>query len=256
VQGLVDRVFLDIQLPTANLEDLASGPDRAHPWLAFLNLLSPHTISVTATYERVLWDVWGPDVLSKNVTDMYAQDSTTVQAALDEFEKGRSAASSRRVEVALRYYARACRGSQGEEPLPDGGGWDGIPESEFVEEREAMERAVVEFATCLEAIYLDESRHQKTVRLVTRAGCFLSDDDAAILALQGRLADAYNVRSRLVHGDTAPPYRELHNTVAFLRRCARRSLVGFLRLGGSQGRIIAGVEDAFVRHENRALVPD
>jgi hypothetical protein len=57
-----------------------------------------------------------------------------------------------------------------------------------------------------------------------------------------------------VHGDTQPTFRELNNTAARLRDWTRRSLLGFLRLNGDQGRLVAAVEDAAVRAANRTVV--
>ena len=98
--------------------------------------------------------------------------------------------------------------------------------------------------------YNDSSHRITTVSAVT------GRDDADTPAMQDRIRTAYNVRSRVVHGDATPPYSVLIDSVAFLRKCARRSLVAILRLKGNQERMLAGVEDASVRGQNRLLVPE
>jgi hypothetical protein len=265
LRTLVGGVFLDVRFDQVNLEDFHYGPDRTYPWLVFLNLLYPDGIAVSATYERPEFDAYpyGPLIDEGNLdrhpsrATPVARSSERLLHSLTELEKGRTAAASHRVELALKCFGRACKALPfvcGEEPPPESASHDHKPELPFIQD--ALERALVDLTTALEALYLDSSRGQKTSRLVIRAGSLLSGDDADIPAMQDRIRTAYNVRSRLVHGDATPPYSLLIDSVAFLRKCARRSLVAILRLKGSQERIIAGVEDVLVRSQNRLLVPE
>jgi len=268
LKPLIGQAFLDLPLATMDLEDFYYGPDRSHPFLAYLNLQSARNVSLAATYEFPTPDAWGLDYIS-DVTGLRPWELTAakpepgsscrLQAFVDEMEAGRSAAASHRVEVALKCYARACKALAfagcGEEPL------GGDPEQdagglEVAQDCEALERAVLDLATTMEAIFLDTSPRQKTARLVTRAGALLSLSDGDTLATQERIREAYDTRSRLVHGDTIPTYRQLYGTAAFLRRCSRRSLVALLRLKGQQEQIIVGVADASARSRNRLLVPE
>ena len=265
LRPLVGGVFLDVRFDQVNLEDFHCGPDRTYPWLVFLNLLYPDGIAVSATYEKPEFDAYpyGPLIDEGNL-DRHPSPATPVAGSserllhsLTELEKGRTAAASHRVELALKCFGRACRALHfvcGEEPPPESASHDHEPELPFIQD--ALERALVDLTTALEALYLDSSRGQKTSRLVIRAGSLLSRDDADTPAMQDRIRTAYNVRSRVVHGDATPPYSLLIDSVAFLRKCTRRSLVAILRLKGNQARMLAGVEDASVRGQNRLSVPE
>jgi hypothetical protein len=262
---LQDRTFLDLCVDTVVPEEIYIGPRRFHPWLAYLNLCSYRNIVVHAIYERSMFLLSSPGGESlelrpnESLTNGEPVDSGSLSGMMAELQAGHQNASSDRVEMALKTFVRACDdafGVVGEHALPaDTPGSDTVGPM-YPDERDAMERAVVDFTICLEAIYLDSARGAKSERLVTRAASLLSRDDDEVDKVRQGVRSAYDLRSRLVHGDHVPSYRELHDSVAFLRKCSRRSLAAFLRMSGDQQRINVGVDDRPTREANRRVVPE
>lgn len=259
-------VFLDIHVPMVILEDFYMGPDRSYPWLAYLNLVSTIPVSIAAMFERPAFDSWAlghlsdpPQLGNDGVPAMGGtlHSSRQLQQSVEQFEGNRKAALSSRVEIALKSFTRGCRALSGvcdENLLPPN--WDDQPESlELAKDRDGLEWGIIDLCTAMEAIYLDDSRSNLTSRFASRAASLLSISDEDRLELQSHIKDAYDTRSRLVHGDSPLTYRHLHDTAAFLRKCTRRSLVALLHLKGNQRPIIAGVEDEAIRTVNRLLVP-
>lgn len=258
--SLVGFTGLEVSLDTYMLEDFYMGPDRSHPWLAYLNLLTPWSVKVLASFETAAFLTEGPDYLGEmprerlyDPTRRPSIEAAAIDQQLQSFELVRQG-SAQRVDIALKCFARGCAAGLGEdspiEPAPED------QECYWGRERDDAERALIDFATAMEAVFLDRSHEPRTSRLAVRAGCLLGADDCEAPEIRRRVSDAYNVRSRVVHGDESPPWHALVGAAEFLRKCLRRSLVALLRMDGDQSRIIAGVDDPAVRAQNRTLVPD
>lgn len=102
-------------------------------------------------------------------------------------------------------------------------------------EESNVKNMIIDFLIAFEALYL-EGKDELAYRLSTRAAILLGKNDVQTERIKEVMVDAYNIRSKIVHGKDVPPIKsrgkiiELHKFVQEVEEYLRESLKSFMVL--------------------------
>jgi Apea-like HEPN len=259
--------FVPSSLPFPWEAPLTTITKLAGHWIAYVSLWTRESVRPIALYSKpqtrlalppvrqvsVASPTWIPEPAGEEGAEeemrplfsVSVEDTAALGSFMSELEAGRSAATKHgpRLDTALRWFLRTTDSTFGIEDFSLG-----IPDSLY-------EDLIVDSFTALEALLLQKKEWDKGNKISARAAALIAQTDAEIPAVEKKVREAYDFRNDIVHGDVQPGSAELERAARELRLWLRQVLVATLRLGGDQSRLVAGITDAEVKAQNRALVP-
>jgi hypothetical protein len=95
--------------------------------------------------------------------------------------------------------------------------------------RELDEDKLIDYMIALEALFLREGeKNELKYRLSMRTALFLEDDPMKRKAIRNNVQNAYDLRSRIVHGSSKIEYSEIRKSVDTIEDYLRKTIIKFL----------------------------
>jgi len=123
-----------------------------------------------------------------------------------------------------------------------------IKRFDYTYEREKAEDKLIDFIIALEALFLkEEEKSELTYKLAIRMATFLGDNKKEKQQIFSDVKNAYNVRSKIIHGSSKIKSEKLISQTSKIEECVRSSINKFLIMivDKSHIEIIKNIDEKF-----------